>query len=228
LGVPKVLAGTGLEISPAVFDALESWELLDKTQAFVFDTTASKTGRYNSACTLLENKLNRDIIYFGCRHHIFEIVLADIFRKCEISPLTGPDIPLFKRFKAKWYTINFNKFVTRISYIDIKIALGNNYIDIVEFAKLKLLTNSIRDDYKELLFNNYFFGRSTYLLEELSLKYQVYTIMQGGWPKASIVSKYTQHDFKLTNNEINYISHFNLFLIKCYDTLLRQIPMKLH
>jgi len=33
--------------------------------------------------------------------------------------MTGPDIPLFKRFKAKWDTLNFNKFVTGISNIDI-------------------------------------------------------------------------------------------------------------
>jgi hypothetical protein len=108
LGVPEVLAGTVLEISSAVFDTLESWGLLDKTQAFVFDTTASNTGRYNGACKLLENKLNRDIIYFGCRHHIVEIILADIFKKCKISPMTGPDIPLFKLFKKKWDTINLN------------------------------------------------------------------------------------------------------------------------
>jgi hypothetical protein len=80
LGVPEVLAVIGLKILSAVFDILESWELLDKTQAFVFDTTASNTGRYNGACKLLENKLNRDIIYSGCRHHIFEIILTEIFK----------------------------------------------------------------------------------------------------------------------------------------------------
>jgi hypothetical protein len=41
LGVPEVLAEARLEISSAVFDTLESWSLLDKTQAFVFDTTDS-------------------------------------------------------------------------------------------------------------------------------------------------------------------------------------------
>jgi len=81
LEIPEVSAGTRLEISSAVFDTLESWALLDKTQSFVFDTTASNNGRYNGACTLLENKLDRDIIFFGCRHHIFEIILVDIFKK---------------------------------------------------------------------------------------------------------------------------------------------------
>ncbi|KAE9535245.1 hypothetical protein AGLY_007978 [Aphis glycines] len=106
LGIPEVSAGTGLEISSAVFDTLKSWALLDKTQAFVFDMIASNT---------------------------------------------GPDIPLFKRFKTKWNTTNLNKFVTGISNIDIKIALGNNYIDILNYAKLKLSSNLNRDDYKELL-----------------------------------------------------------------------------
>jgi len=148
LGIPEVSAGTELEISSVVFYFLESWALLNKTQAFVFYTIASNTGRYNGACTLLENKLDRDIIFFDCRHHIFEIILADILKKCKISLMTGPDIPLFKRFKAKWNNIYLNKFVTGISNIDIKNALGNNYIEILNYAKLKLSSNLTRDDYE--------------------------------------------------------------------------------
>ncbi|KAF0746730.1 Uncharacterized protein FWK35_00015453 [Aphis craccivora] len=136
---PEELAGTGLEISSAVFNTLET---------FVFDTTASNTGRYNGACTLLENKLDRDIIFFSCRHHIFKIILAGIFKKCKISPMTGPDIPLFKQFKAKWNTINLNKFVTGISNIDIKNAFGNNYIDILNYD---FIFDMNKNDYTALI-----------------------------------------------------------------------------
>lgn len=45
LGVPEIPSGTGSEISSAVYDSLEKWSLLDKVQGFVFDTTASNTGR---------------------------------------------------------------------------------------------------------------------------------------------------------------------------------------
>ncbi|KAL4085397.1 hypothetical protein QTP88_027256 [Uroleucon formosanum] len=65
LGVPKIKSGTGSKMSSAVYNYLEKWSLLDKLKAFVFDTTASNTGRLNEASTLLEQKLNRDIIYFA-------------------------------------------------------------------------------------------------------------------------------------------------------------------
>lgn len=61
LGVPALTLGTGKEISSAVFGILEDWDLIDKVQAFVFDTTASNSGRLNGACDLLEQLLNRDI-----------------------------------------------------------------------------------------------------------------------------------------------------------------------
>ncbi|XP_025405317.1 uncharacterized protein LOC112679643 [Sipha flava] len=70
-GVPELSAGTGYEVSSAVYDSLEDWSLLHKVQAFVFDTTASNTGRLNGACVLLEHKLGRDILYLACRHHVF-------------------------------------------------------------------------------------------------------------------------------------------------------------
>lgn len=131
--------------------------------------------------------------------------------------MTGPDIPLFKRFKAKWDTLNLNKFVTGISNIDIKNALGNNYNDIVEYAKLKLSTNLIRDDYKELL------DLVIIFLGEVppgGIKFK----KPGAYHHARWMAKgiyclkmyLFRQEFKLTNNEVNSIFHFNLFLIKCY------------
>jgi hypothetical protein len=79
LGVPELSAGTGYEVSSAVYDTLEDWSLLHKVQAFVFDTTASNTGRLNGACVLLEHKLDRDILYLACRHHILETILQSVF-----------------------------------------------------------------------------------------------------------------------------------------------------
>ncbi|KAF2891613.1 hypothetical protein ILUMI_14560 [Ignelater luminosus] len=75
LGVPLIPSSSDKEISNAVFNTLEKWGLVDQVQAFVFDTTSSNTGRFNGACTLLEMKLGRNILFLACRHHIFELVL---------------------------------------------------------------------------------------------------------------------------------------------------------
>ncbi|XP_025405167.1 uncharacterized protein LOC112679535 [Sipha flava] len=84
LGVPQIPSGTGSEISSAVYDSLEKWLLLDKVQDFVFDTTASNTGRLNGASTLLEQRLSRDILFLACRHHVSELIMQAAFNEAKL------------------------------------------------------------------------------------------------------------------------------------------------
>lgn len=65
--IPELYAGIGIKISSAVYDIIDNWSLTNKVKAFVFDTTASNTGKLNGACGLLEQKIGRDILYFRCR-----------------------------------------------------------------------------------------------------------------------------------------------------------------
>lgn len=93
LGVPEIPAGTGVEISSAVYELINNWGLTNH-KAFVFDTTASNTGKFKGACSLLERKIERDILFFGCRHHIYEIILSTVFTICKVSPISRPDSTL--------------------------------------------------------------------------------------------------------------------------------------
>lgn len=97
LNIPDIPSGTGLEIASAVYDTLEKHNILDKTEAFVFDTTASNTGKFKGACNILEKRIGRDILFLGCRHHMLEIVLAGVFEE-EMGRSTGPEINIFKKF----------------------------------------------------------------------------------------------------------------------------------
>ncbi|CAH0547065.1 unnamed protein product [Brassicogethes aeneus] len=45
--------------------------------------------------------LMKDLLYFACRHHIFELVLEACFSMC-IPPSSGPNIQLFQRFQKNW------------------------------------------------------------------------------------------------------------------------------
>lgn len=58
LGVPELTSVTGFEVSSAVYDTLHEWSLLEKVQAFFFDTTSSNTGSMNGACHFLDQKLD--------------------------------------------------------------------------------------------------------------------------------------------------------------------------
>lgn len=63
----------------------------------------------NGACNLLENRLKRNILFLGCRHHIAEIILSTVFQEL-FPPSSGPDIQIFKRFKNEWPKINATDF----------------------------------------------------------------------------------------------------------------------
>ena len=71
LGVPVLQSGTGKEQAPAVCGILVEWGLQDCVKALVFDTTALNTGIYRGACVLIENFLEKYLLYFACRHHIY-------------------------------------------------------------------------------------------------------------------------------------------------------------
>ncbi|CAH0389126.1 unnamed protein product [Bemisia tabaci] len=79
LSIPEVLSSTGRDQADAIFEHLVDWNLDGKFQALCCDTTNSNLGRFKRAAVLLEQKLGRDIEYFPCRHHIFEIDLKGVF-----------------------------------------------------------------------------------------------------------------------------------------------------
>lgn len=57
LGAPEITAGTGIEISSAVYEIIGDWGILNEVKVFVFNTTHSNTEKFNGACSFLERKI---------------------------------------------------------------------------------------------------------------------------------------------------------------------------
>src|SRR5262249_38049748 len=108
LNVPKLPNGTGEATANAVAQALENWCLANKVKAISFDTTASNCGAARGATVLIEQKMAKDLLHLACRHHTFEVMLGDVFNSLA-GPSSGPDTPMFKRFKNEWQLINHNE-----------------------------------------------------------------------------------------------------------------------
>lgn len=217
LGVPHLSSGTGKEISSAVYDTLKDWHLLEKVQAFVFDTTASNSGRLNGSCVLLEQMLNRPILFLACRHHIFEIILQSVFSYSKLTVMSGPEIPIFKRFKNNWNQIDQTKFNTWVSDNEVKQILHKIADDVIVYCKNALNQYLPRDDYKEFL--------------------ELVIIFLGGVPPKGINFKRPggyhlarwmckgiyclkiyifQEQFKMTKAEISSLKTICCFIVKCY------------
>jgi hypothetical protein len=76
----------------------------------IFDTTTSNKDKfYGISYSLLERKLERDILFFVCRHNINEIILSMVFKMFKVNPMFGPNIWLFKRFKSQGNTLKKKK-----------------------------------------------------------------------------------------------------------------------
>ena len=137
LGVPKLPAGTGEAAASAVIEHLFQWDAVPAVVGMCFDTTAVNTGPHSGACV----KLN--LLWLACRHHMLEVLLSDIFTVC-LGVSTGPEILLFKNFRAIWPDLAHVPQATERPLITAPD-------DDMQFIKQQLDVVQTREDYLELL-----------------------------------------------------------------------------
>jgi len=150
LGVPKIPSGTGEAQASAVKHLLEEWDLCDQVGALCFDTTAANTGNKAGACVLLEQKLQCNMLYLACRHHVMELLIGIAFEKV-VGKSFGPEIQLFKRFREQWDFIDKESFHAAPSDDFVQSALADVRGETLEFAQYQLTESQPRDDYREFL-----------------------------------------------------------------------------
>ena len=101
LGVPEVDSGSGVQQKQAVVQMLTKWGISEQIIGLVFDTTSSNTGGEIGACKLLEDHLDKPILWLACRHHIYELHIKHV-----VEAVTGvtkdPGVKLFRRLKSEW------------------------------------------------------------------------------------------------------------------------------
>lgn len=150
LAVPKLDNSSGKEQAQAVWMAINDWNLEDKVQILCCDTTASNTGTFKGACVLIEQMLERELIIFACRHHVYEIVLKSVFESKFHQVTISPDIPLFKMFKDCWKSININNIQTCTDIVK-EYFNDNDITELLHFYHNELQKSIVRDDYRELI-----------------------------------------------------------------------------
>ena len=97
--MPKLSSGTGAAQAEAVVSFQEEWNLKDQAIAVCFDTTASNTGHRSDACILIDQKLDKNLLYLACQHHIMELVIGGVFDKLNAASSSKPAFSIFKRFQ---------------------------------------------------------------------------------------------------------------------------------
>ena len=149
LGVPAIPHGTGQAQADVCIKTLDEWGLKNQLRGLVFDTTASNTGLKGGACAIIERSVNRPLLWVACRHHMYEIVLAEVFKET-LGASSGPDISLFKRFKTNWMSLDQSKFAAASNELftgvlrDLREKMIDFHSNVLEEGEF------LRDDYAEL------------------------------------------------------------------------------
>lgn len=152
LGVPKIGSGKAKLIAEACFSSITDWDLKEKIVGMSFDTTAANTGLKNGACALLEQKLEKELIWLPCRHHILEVVCRNVFIAV-FGSTDGPNVRMFKRFKDFWPDVDERKYHPcsdgRLN--DTLKELKENAVSFMLTVLNQAPEKLPRDDYRELL-----------------------------------------------------------------------------
>jgi hypothetical protein len=105
LGVPNITNSTGRQQHDAVVRLLGKWGVFKELIALVFDTTSSNTGRFQGAATYIERTLGHAVLWFACRHHVFEIHIQHVAESI-CGKRNTPSESIFKRFQKDFPELN--------------------------------------------------------------------------------------------------------------------------
>lgn len=218
LGIPPLTASTGDAQANAVFKLLEKWNLTEKVRSMCFDTTASNTGIHKGACTLLQKKMNKDLFYFACRHHIAELVVGSAFDVL-FEKSTGPNIQLFQKFQNSWDSIEKLNYQNSLKDNRIaKLIPSSNRSQIIKFLKSQLNENHPRDDYKEVLELGLLFLGSNNDSNSITIKAPG-AVHRARWMAKIIYALKIylyRNQFELEKSELASLCQFNSFVVKTY------------
>nr|XP_047139339.1 uncharacterized protein LOC124815150 [Hydra vulgaris] len=144
LGVPHLSSSTGETQKNTIIKLLHQFDIFDKLQGCVFDTTSVNTGNKKGVCIRLAAELDRPLLLLACRHHIYERHIIHCWNIYPSSKINGPDNPLFKKLKDVWNSIDQNSIVlNKVKIEDISDSwlqdgCRSDYLELVELTTMVL------------------------------------------------------------------------------------------
>lgn len=153
---PYILSDHGAEkICMELINIIEEHNLNNRIAGIVCDTENTNTGHISGVCVRLENYLERDLLYFMCRHHIYDLILKHV-SEFLFGRSTAPtfDFGCCTILKRAWENLNLQVFAPYYE-IDNEEEPEENFIKAVRENAIHYLTmqagkKHARDDYAEL------------------------------------------------------------------------------
>ena len=154
LGIPIISKSAsddkvGSLIGESVYDLVYQWQCAKNVVAMVCDTTSSNTGHLTAACIALQQKLEKHLLWFMCRHHVGELIVSHVFKEL-LECSKAPEVQLFVRLQ---------KVFDQITNSDISFAVSDpdELPSVLQQLRSTFLQDFSdrrdfpRDDYKEFM-----------------------------------------------------------------------------
>ena len=145
LCVTKTEDSTGKVEADAEKQAINNWGL---SEGII--TTSSNSEINSGSCVLLQQLLNKQLLWLACRHHIPELILKAAFQSL-FGKTTSPVETLFSTLKSSWKSLD----LSNLSCPPTSACYRSSVDSILEFLDDRLLFDNLqhltRGDYKELL-----------------------------------------------------------------------------
>lgn len=162
LWVPTSSDSPGTNVAGVVLKEVDEAGVRDKIIHFCFYTTVSNTGLLQSACIQIEQELRRSLLWLVCRHHIYAVILKNVF-DTNLGSSSGTDIGNFRRLCARGFFVNSLQKEMVKTLEDIVNFFATNDTasklkdDALAFLKEVLISkNPFRKHYKELRLSFFF------------------------------------------------------------------------
>ena len=157
LGAPalpvKSTEATGDLIGDVTYKLLSEWSCTSDICSMVFDTTNSNTGQLSAACIQIQDRLNKALLWAGCRKHIGEVVLRHVWDDLKIEASKSPNITLFQKFRDSYKAIPYSDTSLYKIFNQTRTPqiLKDMIADVTSVLQNIKKADVYRDDYQELI-----------------------------------------------------------------------------
>ena len=142
---------TGAAQAAAVLKNIQDWGVDKDIVAFVFDTTASNTGRIRGATVRLQQELGRPILFLGCRHHVSELLVKACWYSIFEADLS-PECKFIADIKKEWGNFDTSP---EAEFLTLDLSASEKEEPLAFYMELLMRRDkrnqmTVRDDYREL------------------------------------------------------------------------------
>lgn len=151
LGFFAIESKSGYDCATEVLRALNENDLSNRVIGLVTDTEPANTGRYNGACALIEQSLEKELLHLMCRHHVKEVMLRDVFTAV-FGTSQSANVMTFDTLKENWEHIKRSSYTYQSIRQDVNRTplIARLTEEALETISQHASSEILRSDYSEL------------------------------------------------------------------------------